>query len=61
MLPDKKRQIMNIIGMLLLLLVLVLANIGQGTWSWQRITLLTIVAIMLIISAVIKIKRILGE
>lgn len=31
MLPDKKRQIMNIIGMLLLLLVLVLANIGQGT------------------------------
>ena len=34
MLPDKKRQIMNIIGMLLLLLVLVLANIGQGTWSW---------------------------
>ncbi|WEB32504.1 hypothetical protein [Lactobacillus crispatus] len=41
MLPEKKRQIGSIIGMLIMMAILVFANLG-GTWSVLRITLLKI-------------------
>ena len=41
MLPDKKRQIGSIVGMLIMMAILVFANLG-GTWSVLRITVLVI-------------------
>ena len=42
MLSDKRKQILNIIGMLIMMGILVLSGIGQGTWNWCRITLFLI-------------------
>ena len=57
MLSDKRKQILNIIGMLIMMGILVLSGIGQGTWNWCRITLFLIGFVGLIISVVIKCTR----
>lgn len=59
MLPDKKRQIGSIIGMLIMMAILVFANLG-GTWSVLRITLLAIGVTGVICSAIYRIIQILG-
>ena len=59
MLPDKKRQIGSIIGMLIMMAILVFANL-DGTWSVLRITLLAIGVTGVIGSAIYRIIQILG-
>ena len=54
MLPDKKRQIGSIVGMLIMMAILVFANLG-GTWSVLRITLLVIGVTGVIGSAIYRI------
>ena len=61
MLSDKRKQILNIIGMLIMMGILVLSGIGQGTWNWRRITLFLIGFVGLIISVVIKIIQIIKK
>lgn len=58
MLPDKKRQIGLIVGMLIMMAILVFANLG-GTWSVLRITLLVIGVTGVIGSAIYRIIYIL--
>lgn len=58
MLPEKKRQIGSIIGMLIMMAILVFANLG-GTWSILRITLLVIGVTGVIGSAIYRIIYIL--
>lgn len=58
MLPDKKRQIGSIVGMLIMMAILVFANFG-GTWSVLRITLLVIGVTGVIGSAICRIIQIL--
>ena len=61
MLSDKRKQILNIIGMLIMMGILVLSGIGQGTWNWCRIKLFFIGFVGLIISVVIKIIQIIKK
>lgn len=58
MLPDKKRQIGSIVGMLILMSILILANLG-GTWSGLRIAMLVIGVTGVIGSAIYRIIQIL--
>lgn len=59
--PDKRKQILSIVGMLILLLILVFSNLGQGTWSTFRIVLLVVGLSMLIVSVIYRIIQILKE
>lgn len=59
MLPDKKRQIGSIIGMLILLIIMISANLGNGTWSVPRIVLLVAGLAMILIAVVYRIIQIL--
>ncbi|AUX16531.1 hypothetical protein AB283_09250 [Lactobacillus amylovorus] len=61
MMPDKRKQILSIVGMLILLLILVFSNLGQGTWSTFRIVLLVVGLSMLIVSVIYRIIQILKE
>lgn len=58
MLPDKKRQIGSIVGMLIMMVILVFANLG-GTWNVLRITLLVIGVTGVVGSAIYRIIQIL--
>ena len=58
MLPDKKRQIGSIVGMLIMMAILVFANLG-GTWNALRITLLVIGVTGVVGSAIYRIIQIL--
>lgn len=59
--PDKRKQILSIVGMLILLLILVFSNLGQGTWSTFRIVSLVVGLSMLIVSVIYRIIQILKE
>lgn len=59
--PDKRKQILSIIGMFILLLSFVLTNLGQGTWSAFRIILLVVGLSMLIGSMIYRIIQIIKE
>lgn len=61
MMPDKRKQILSIVGMLILLLILVFSNLGQGTWSTFRIVSLVVGLSMLIVSVIYRIIQILKE
>lgn len=61
MMPDKRKQILSIIGMFILLLSFVLTNLGQGTWSAFRIILLVVGLSMLIGSMIYRIIQIIKE
>ena len=58
MLPDKKRQIGSIVGMLIMMAILVFANLGV-TWNVLRITLLVIGVTGVVGSAIYRIIQIL--
>ena len=60
MLPDKKKQVAQKVGMLVLILVVVVNNICQEEWTWYSLALLIVGVIGLILSAnfqIIKIKN----
>lgn len=61
MMPDRRKQILSIVGMLILLLILVFFNLGQGTWSTFRIVLLVVGLSMLIVGVIYRIIQILKE
>ena len=58
MLPEKKRQIGSIVGMLIMMAILVFANLG-ATWNVLRITLLVIGVTGVVGSAIYRIIQIL--
>ena len=58
MLPEKKRQIGSIVGMLIMMAILVFANLG-GTWNVLIITLLVIGVTGVVGSAIYRIIQIL--
>ena len=58
MLPDKKKQVAQKVGMLVLILVVVVNNICQEEWTWYSLALLIVGVIGLILSAIFQIIKI---
>ena len=59
--PNKRMQLLNVIGMVIMLSILVLSGIGQGTWNWCRITLFAIGLVGLILIVTNKIRQIMKK
>ena len=58
MLPDKKKQVAQKVGMLVLILVVVVNNICQEEWTWYSLALLIVGVIGLILSRIFQIIKI---
>ena len=58
MLPDKKKQVAQKVGMLVLILVVVVNNICQEGWTWYSLALLIVGVIGLILSTIFQIIKI---
>ena len=58
MLPDKKKQVAQKVGMLVLILVVVVNNICQEEWTWYSLALLIVGVIDLILSTIFQIIKI---